>query len=200
MDNFLKKYNALGEIGLDLFLLNIYWVIFALKGGIILGIFPSTIALYSCVRQKMKYGYYEETSWILFKKVYKKEFFKANKLSILAFIWIFIYVDSRLLDVYHFGLISDILSVVLMIFTVILLLFTIYIFPVYVHFKGNLKEYVLKCLVLIIGKPLQSILLLLSLIFLFGLYYTFPGFIPVFGLSIYTYITFRILIKTVLFF
>lgn len=198
MDKFLKVYNNIGEIGLDLFLLNIYWILFSLKGGVIFGLFPSTIALYACVRQRVKYGYYEETSWKLFKTVYKKEFIKGNKLSVLAFLWIFIYIDSRLLEVYHFGLLSDILSVVLLVFTIILLLFTIYIFPVYVHFNGSIKEYAKKCLILIIGKPVQSILLLLCLIFLFGLYYTFPGFIPVFGISLYTFITIKVLMKTVI--
>lgn len=191
-------YNNIGEIGLDLFILNIYWVIFTLKGAIFFGLFPATIALYSCVRQKVKYGYYEETSWKLFKSVYSQEFVKGNKLSILGYLWIFIYIDSRLLDVYHLGLLSEVLSIVLLISTILLLLFTIYIFPIYVHFNGNLKDYSKKSLILIIGKPVQSILLFLCLIFLFSLYYTFPGLIPVFGVSLYTYITFKVLMNTVI--
>ncbi|SDO23391.1 YesL family protein [Alkalicoccus daliensis] len=63
---------------------NFLWVIFTLAGGIVLGIFPSTVALYTILRKLVRGDTLNEI-FALYATTYKQEFLKANKFGI--FFW-----------------------------------------------------------------------------------------------------------------
>lgn len=198
MNKLTYYYNRLGEIGLDLFILNFYWIVFTLMGGVVFGIIPSTVALYTCIRHRSKYNTYLTKRKSLFVETYKKEFFNSNKILTIFLLWLFIYIDYRLLTLIDLGIFNLVMPVVLFVSSILLLLMTIYIVPIYVNYKGSIREHMKKTIILIIGKPKETLFTLLLLLIIFSIYYTFPGLVPVFGISIYSFISLNFILKDVL--
>lgn len=191
-------YQKIGEIGLELFFLNIYWILFTIIGGIVFGLFPATIAVYSCIRHKLTYGYYKEKSFRLFKDVYKNEFFKSNKMALVLYLmWLIIYIDFNFLSQFDMGLVGNVVSGLLVAISLILFLMNLYLFPIYVHFKGNIRSYIKRSFALIIGKPKESLVSLSMAAILIVLYYNLPGLVPVFGITLYAYVSLRIVLVDV---
>lgn len=198
MKKFMDGYQKVGEIGLDLFILNFYWIVFTLLGGILFGTFPATVSLYASIRQKLTYGRYEDKLYKVFWKYYKTEFVKSNKLGFIVYLISFIlYLDFRILGLFNMGLMGVVAMTVLAILSIVFVLMLIYLIPVYVQFEGTIFQYVKRSFILIIGKPKETSVSLLLLILLIIVYYNIPGFIPVFGISIYAFISFRIVLVDV---
>lgn len=63
---------------------NFLWVLFTLAGGIVLGIFPSTAALFTVLRKLVRGDTLNEI-FALYAGTFKQEFVKANKFGI--FFW-----------------------------------------------------------------------------------------------------------------
>lgn len=195
MGKFLNGYQKLGEIGLDLFLLNVYWVIGTLLGGILLGVFPSTVALYACIRQKEVYGFYKGKLYKVFWTFYKQEFLKANKLGALIYLISFmLYIDFRLLTIFDMGIMGALAVSVLAILTIVFVLILLYLFPIYVQFDDTLKNYIKRSVILVIGKPKETVIAFILAVIVFVAYYNLPGLIPVFGISILALILFKVVL------
>lgn len=191
-------YNNFGETILDLFILNIYWLLYTLLGGIIFGIIPATVSLYTCIRNKLRDKDYTRKRSTIFKETYKKEFFKSNKLLPVFLLWVILYIDYKLLSVINLGIFSILMQVIVLFFSVILVLVSLYIIPIYVNYNGTIREYLKKSLILIIGKPKESLFSLLLLLLTFSVYYTIPGIIPAFGITSYSFLSSRFILNDIL--
>ncbi|MFC6465724.1 YesL family protein [Marinilactibacillus sp. GCM10026970] len=195
MEKFMNGYQKIGEIGLDLFLLNLCWTLFTLLGGVIFGVFPATTALYACIRHKEMYGGYKERLYKLFWKYYKQEFIKANKLGLILYLTMLVlYIDFRLLGIFNMGVMGTVAVTILTLLTVLFILLLMHLFPIYVQFEDSIFNYIKRSFILMVGKPKDTIVAAILAAIIVIVYYNLPGLIPVFGLSIFAYISFRVVL------
>ncbi|MFZ4453767.1 YesL family protein [Salibacterium aidingense] len=115
------------------------WVGFSLLGGILFGVFPSTIALYEVIRKWETEGFHKETSTFqTFWSAYRKAFRKGNAVGGILFVTggflgADLLIVSRIDHIAGFGL-TFIFSILLGLFLLVLL----FIFPVIVYFEEPL--------------------------------------------------------------
>ena len=188
MDNFNSAlYNILEWI-MKFAYVNILWILFTLLGGIILGFYPSTIAMFAIIRDWL-HGKTElpifKTYWIYFKR----DFAKSNILGLIINVLIALIV----IDVYyiqtnmneqltwtHIPLFSFMLLVILLLF---------YLFPSFVHYSLNLFQLIKNAFLIMLISPLNSFLMILCLGSIYFIMKAVPALFFIFGGSIYAYIT-----------
>ncbi|WP_226530042.1 YesL family protein [Metabacillus niabensis] len=178
------KYVQLGEWCLNLFLLNCLWFIFSLVGVFLLGVFPATVALFAVLRKLTMESKEEVRIFHLFWKTYKSEFIRGN---ILGYVWAILgaalLIDVRVLHQVEMTFIHQALTITLYLLLVLYLFITFYLFPIYVHYNLKFLEYYKYAFVLVIGRPIKTILLFASMLLIYFLFSLIPGLIPVFGVS-----------------
>lgn len=157
MDRIANSFYRFSVFFSRLVYLNFLWIIFSLLGFIVLGFFPSTIAMFTVIRKLIRE---EETGSIfrLFWETFKKEFWKANGIGwILLLGGYFISLEYYLVRMLSAG-VSYYFARAGVFFQIILYsLIAIYIFPIYVHFHLKLKDYFKWAFVIGISHPLLSI-------------------------------------------
>ncbi|UOR11437.1 YesL family protein [Halobacillus amylolyticus] len=166
--------------------LQVLWIVFTIAGLGIFGIFPSTIAVFSIIR-----------NWILgkdhtplfksFIHYYKTEFWKSNLLG--AFVLIIVSLIS--IDIYYVQL-SSIFTwtyIPLFSFMLISVLFIFYTFPVFVHYDLTILQTLKNSFLIMLISPIQSLLIIISLISLFIIMRYLPALGFIFGISSYSFVT-----------
>lgn len=158
-------------------LLNWIWMIHVVMGGLILGIFPATIALFSITRMWLK-GSLEQPIWTTFHRNYKAHFFRTNVLG-----WIYISIGGFL--VLNLYLVSQIQGFFMLLCTVALILGLLvylfsflYFFTYYVHFKQTFTGYLIQPLIVTMISFKQNLIIAIGLFVLGYLLYQLPGLIP----------------------
>ena len=185
-------YIRAGEWALNLFLLNVLWILFSALGLFAFGIFPATAAMFAVIR-KLNMAKEDVHVFKLFWKTYKFEFMKSNLIGyIFLMVGFLLYVDLRVLQQLDSSLLNLILTVATFILVFLYLLTLLYVFPVFVHLNLKTVEYIKYAFILAIGKPKQSLLILLALAISMFLLIQVPGLIPVFGISIFSFILMKI--------
>lgn len=184
MTKLVDMHVGLGKIGWRLFLLNLYWLIHTLMGGIILGIAPSTRVLYQQLIQDEKSEEIENKGlWQAFYTAWKKQFITANKLILPLILLIgMIFLEIRLLSVMTFTQMDIFISVALQVLFLALITMLLNIFA----FGGQqvtAKESYRQCLILVFGRPLFSLGSLVMVLLILSTYYVMPGLGVVFGIS-----------------
>lgn len=165
---------------------NILWIFFTFAGLIVFGLFPSTISMFTVVRQWIK-GNTELPVFRTFWNTYKKEFAQANLLGTsYLFIGMILYVD-----ILYFSSPSSVIMLVLYYFfwivTIIYLLVGIFLFPVYVHYKTKWWNYYKSTLILMAMNPLVVIAFIAIIAGSGILLRALPGLIPLFAGSATAY-------------
>lgn len=154
--------------------LNLLWIVFSLAGLVVFGIFPSTAAMFSVTR-KWVLGDADIPVFQTFWKNYEKSFIQMNIIGyVLTILGIVLYIDLRffqqsgkfLFSVLAFFIIFGMFNF----FAVIL-----YIFPMYVHYEFKTFEYIKKAFVIVLGKPLNTIMMIVGSY----LMYVFISMLPV---------------------
>ena len=142
--------------------LNLLWLMFTIAGLGVFGLFPSTTAMFTVTKKWLEEG--EDVR--LFKTFYhtfKEEFWRSNGLGIIITgISLIFYVDLKILtmmtdDAYYVGI--PLLSL-LIICSVILL----YLFPVYVHYKGTYLQLFKNAFLISVAKPFHTFTLIMSVL------------------------------------
>ena len=153
--------------------LNLLWMFFIVLGGIVFGFIPSTVAMFSIIRKWLDH---EDVPVIHhYFKIYKKEFIKSNFLGmILGLVGIFIYVDSQLILSFN-GFIKIILLGSFMTVTILYLLVLFYIFPLFVHYKNGVLQYIKIALLIGISYPIKSLLMGISILSMLFICFVFPA-------------------------
>lgn len=180
-------YIRIGVWLLNLFLLNLLWLVFSLAGLIVAGFFPATFALFSVLRKLIM-----ETDdltilsvvklfWIKFKTDFLASNFIGFAISLCGFI---LYLNLRVLQQLDYSLFHASLTIVTFAIGLAYLLTLLYIFPVFVHFNMKIFQYPKHAFILAIGRPLQTLSMMLGLAIVIFLYTKIPGLIPVFGVSL----------------
>ncbi|MGP4039182.1 YesL family protein [Gracilibacillus sp. D59] len=193
MENISEWYMRLGNWVFKLFFLNILWVLFTLMGIVILGIFPATTALFAVTRKLIMQD--EDTPISsLFWSTYKKEFARSNLLAaVISLIGAILVVDIYILMQLEPSILNQTIQVFLLLVFMVYLITTIYVFPIFVHFDLSIFECIKYAFVLVIGRPLYTMLLIICLIIISLMLRSIPGLIPVFGVSLFALVFMKII-------
>lgn len=187
-----KWYIKLGNLGFNLVALNILWVCTSLLGGIIVGIFPATSALFSVLKQLI----IKDEDLPLVKNFFiefKKDFIKSNILGyLITIIGFILYMDFRVLQILNHELLQLTLFTLTAVITFMYILITLYIFPVFVHFDLKFWHYPKYALILAIGKPFHTLIMGAGLAVILFLYINFPVLIIIFGISLISYVIMKV--------
>lgn len=182
LKGFIGTLYKLGDWVIRLVYVNILWVLFIGVGGIILGLMPSTTALFSVMHKWMK----GETDLPIFKtywRSFKSEFKMSNLLGLLlGVISLILYVDYRVIIISP-GATFQILALVLMVILFIFSLMCLYLFPVFVSYEMKLFQYFKFSFLFAFASPLSTIIMLVGLFFTSLLMTMVPGLIIFFGAS-----------------
>lgn len=165
--------------------LQLLWIMFTLIGGIIFGLFPSTLAVFAIIRSWLK-GDTEIPILKSFWNFYKVEFIKANKLGLIVSIVFMVYVTDYLymqhssVTWYHIPLFASF---------IIFLLFSLYIFPVFVHFQLNTLGLIKNAFLIMLINPTITFYMLICITSFIIFCWFLPAIIFIFGISGYALIT-----------
>jgi uncharacterized membrane protein YesL len=171
------------------------WLAFSLCGGVILGIMPATVGLFTVLRKWLSSDLEDYSIIKIFWDVFRKEFWKANTLGLLLFfIGSLMYINFSLLKLANgvFYLFSLIFIAFLSILFFIVLL---YIFPVYVHFKVKLIKYFSISILIGISYPLHTFFIAIGYFVIYMLLWTVPGLIPFFCVSLFSLVSMWVSLK-----
>lgn len=158
--------------------LNVLWILFSLLGLIVFGLAPATTAMYTVSRKWIK-GEHNIPVFSTFWSAYRKEFVIANVLAlIMLLIGMMLYVDIKLLQQMN-SIIFHIISFIL--FGILLMYFAalLYLFPLYVHFKLKVYQYIQLSFLYAVSYPMQSILMIFCTIIVLVIVLAIPGLLPV---------------------
>lgn len=175
--------------------INILWFVFSIMGCLVLGIGPSTAAMYSVLRKWQLH--HESFSFLkMFWGTFKKEFWLSN-----AILYLFLLIGSLLyFDIKFFSpnggigqLLLFSLFIVLLVYLIIAYLF---IFPVLAHYQLSFWQYIKYSLILPLLRPLDTLLVLVSGFIVYYLLFKLTFLIPFFGVSLTSYLTMWILSRS----
>lgn len=164
-------------------LLNILWIIFSIKGLLVAGIFPSTIAALS-ISRKWQEGEKDIPIWKTFKKIYRKEFLSSNILGwAIALMGLLLYLNFLIISNTDEE-ISIFIIVAFYLLTFIYITMIIWAFPLLSHYNGSIVQHLRNAVVLGVVKIPYTLAILLLLFGISYLSLEFPGMIPFFTVSI----------------
>jgi uncharacterized membrane protein YesL len=159
------------------------WIACTLLGGVLFGITPSTVALYTVAR-KTALGEEDIPVFSTFWRTYKAEFIKANMLGgfliVLGLVW---YIDLRFFGNFE-GSVYSVLNMVMILVGIFYILLLFYIFPVYVHYEMKFFNYIKYTVAFGFLHPLNFIAMIITVLSTYQFLIFFQGFIPLFGFSL----------------
>ncbi|WP_078554147.1 YesL family protein [Bacillus alkalicellulosilyticus] len=168
-------------------LVNLLWLSFTILGLVVLGIVPSTIAMYTIVR-KWVMGETDIRILRTFWGTYKREWLKSNRLGMIlgaisAFIaveyWIIYNVQEPLIQLSKYPL--------LLIFICFILLL-LYVFPTYVHYDVNVRQVLKNSFLIMIINPAYNLVILLGLLLVYLSLTIVPALLLFFGGSVSAFV------------
>lgn len=149
-----------------LFYLNVLWILSILLGGIVLGVFPSLVAILAISRKWIEGK--EVNLSRLFWKAYFEDFLKANVIG-----WLFIgglyvlYIDFQYIQTIDPGLTSILMYTGLITISILVISSLIYVFPVIAQHKLNIFQTMKYSCFIGVVNPIYS--LILGIIIYFGI-------------------------------
>ncbi|MBM7579653.1 YesL family protein [Jeotgalibacillus terrae] len=135
----MEKINHATKWLWNLLILHALWIAFSLRGGILLGVFPSTSAVYAVVRDwQLKGG--EVDMFRSFKRSYSSLFKTSNALGWTILVLTFISAINFLyIPIYSSEWLRLTMYAVLFFIMFILIILWMFLFPVLVHYQFTKK-------------------------------------------------------------
>lgn len=170
----------------DMVYIQILWTTYLLLGIVVAGFFPSTIAMYTVIRN---YLFYDKKTLIgrQFKEAYKNNFKRANLfgyLSLTIYICLILYFRMSVNIANRFAFIFVGLAFTLLVLYSIV---SLYFFPIYVHFDLNFIEIYKHAIVIAILSPMTT-LTLIALVIIFSLTFVrWMILVPIISIAILSY-------------
>lgn len=160
------------------------WVVFSLCGGILLGIMPATVSLFTVMRKWMQGNEDNKSYASIYWTTFRKEFWKANGLGlILTMMGFLIYLNFSILR-FSQGVMYWCLLILVIMASILYVILLIYIFPVYVHFENRFSRYFSISLLIGVSFPFHTLLMVIGFYLLSLLFKTIPGLIPFLSISL----------------
>ncbi len=168
--------------------IHLLWIVFSLSGLILLGLFPSTVALFTIIREWLR-GKSDIPIFTTFWHYFKSEFVKANLFGItIIAILLLIGVDFYFILLTNNSGLSWV-HIPLFALVLLLLLFLLYVFPAYVHYDINITLLIKNTILIMLVSPLHNLLMIVCLTSIFIIMRTVPALFFISGSSIYAFIT-----------
>jgi uncharacterized membrane protein YesL len=190
----LEWHTRAGEIGLLLFKLHLLWIWRCLLGGIVLGVFPATAAVYGVVRREfvgLDSDGEPSTVRQQFRALWQQEFRTANLVGyIFVALWAVLLLDRRLLETYALGAIEPALGGLLWLLTMFLSCMSTNVWVLAAHFDETGLTLVRRSAILVLARPVSALLNLVIVGVVASAYYVVPGLVPVFGVAVPAFLSF----------
>lgn len=167
--------------------LQLLWILFILAGLGVFGFFPSTVSMFTVLRQWVM-GKRDIPVFRTYWQTYRSEWIRSNLLGLLLVLLGYVcYIDYRYFFVEKH---VDAPLFVVMAFILILMfaVLCVYIFLVYVHFNFRILEYFKYGFLFGLSMPFKTLGILVILGFLYAPMFRFPGLLLFFGGSVPGYI------------
>lgn len=180
-----KIYNILEWITKFAYV-NLLWFIFTLVGGVILGFYPATIAMFSMVRDWLR-GKSDLPVLKNFWNYYKLDFLKSNLLGVFINV-LLIFIAA---DIFYITLNEQLAwtHIPLFAFILIVVLFLLFIFPSFAHYDLKVIPLIKNTFLIMIISPIHSFLMIICLISVYFIMQAVPALFFIFGGSTYAFIT-----------
>ncbi|GAA3227909.1 YesL family protein [Nonomuraea helvata] len=187
MKRVITWHTRAGEVGLLLLKLHLLWVVWSLAGGIVLGVFPATAAVYGVVRGE----FLRSSTPREFRRLWRQEFRTANVVGyVFATAWAVLLMERRLLETLDLGVVEPLLGAALWLMTLFLSCMTVNVWVLAAHFAEGPFALVRRSAVLVLARPLQALVTLLVAGVVLCAYYLVPGLVPVFGIAAPAFVSF----------
>ena len=188
---FLDWYQRLGRLGLRLLCLHLLWLAWTLRGGVLLGVFPATAALYGVLREDTRFGiaHPDEQPALTglrtrFGELWRREFAAANRLgALLVLCWAILVLDRRVTEGLDLGGFGPFMAGGLTVAGVWLGVITVLVWPLQAHFDEGAGALMRRAVILTAARPGTAALAGVGAGVLLCAYYLVPGLVPVFGLA-----------------
>ncbi|ANU21988.1 YesL family protein [Planococcus donghaensis] len=181
-------YMRIGNLGFNLVLLNFLWIVFSFFGLFIVGIFPATAALFAVMRLIIMESDSSSITKLFWTK-FKSEFVAANIVGyIMLFIGLVLYADFKALHYINQDTLYTILMSATMVVIFVYLLSLMYIFSVFVHYDLKLSQYPKHAFILVIARPLHTLIMAISIGAISFLYLQLPVLLFLFGISLISFV------------
>ncbi|PAE17021.1 hypothetical protein CHH91_07225 [Virgibacillus sp. 7505] len=167
--------------------LNVLWILFTIAGGFIFGFFPSTIAMFTIIRDWLK-GESGSALFPSFWTYFRREFWKSNRLGVFVTGLSIIIV----IDFWYMRILTTSLTwthIPLLVFILFSLLLLFYLFPTFVHYDSGVRTIIRNAFLIMLIHPLHTLLILICLASLTMIMYVLPSLAFLFGGSSYAFIT-----------
>lgn len=174
--------------------LNILWIIFTLFGGIVLGIHPATVALFSCIKQWRETDH-SKVTFSNFKEVFKSEFKKANILGGFITVLVFLGVFNGAFIIANRALLHPLLTIIYFIGMFFLVVLLIYIYPVYVYFGKSVITTIVYSVTIGMAHPIVTTITIIFVALLSIAFFSTPGLPMFFGISAAAYVVMKYTVK-----
>lgn len=163
--------------------LNLLWLAFTILGLGFLGIFPSTIAMFSVTRKWVQ-GEGDRSIFKLFWSNYRKEFFKSQVFGyLLVLIGAWLVLDIRFF-LHQQGTAFLILRLISLALLIIYLLVLFYLFPMYVHFQMKFFQYLKYAFTIGFAYPIYTLIIAIGIFVLGYFSLKFSGVIVIWSGSL----------------
>jgi uncharacterized membrane protein YesL len=191
----LNKFHSLSTWISNLAYINILWLTFTLLGGVLLGIFPATIAMFFIIKRM----FLEKSDFNIIKEftiLYKKEFKKSN-LLFFPFILLAIIVaaDIRFISSLDFAFNSLVVKLFYVLLFLLAMIF-LYSLVVYIYGARGKKEIFKSSLYILFNNPMTNLYILTGLLLLHFLTLKVAGLSLLFSGSVFSLIVLMIVQKT----
>lgn len=180
---FMNKVYAACEWIVKLILLNLLWLFFSLCGLVVLGIFPATVAMFAVIRKWVQKKSDHNFTKVFFA-TYKKEFWKANLFGLVfSLMGLALYLDSLYIRSFE-GALSFYLFCLLIMICLIYLAMLLFFFPMYVHLEMPFISYFKQITLLILSRPIETVVMVGSFLIVSFFLILLPGLILFMGSSL----------------
>ncbi|WP_424684397.1 YesL family protein [Enterococcus sp.] len=173
--------------------LNILWILFTLRGGVIFGVVPATLTVFGCIRNRLR-NQYEGKVYAEFKEGYYNVFKESLPITLgFAVLAVVVFFETAMIN--GAGQHDFILQLVLKATRMLLVMTGIFLFPVYVHFDLHGSKIWLQPFLFLFVNPIQSIATVIMACVAALLYMTNPLLVLFLGLSLPAYFLMGMMLK-----
>jgi uncharacterized membrane protein YesL len=166
--------------------LNGLWFLFVIRGGIVLGFIPSTIALYSCIRCQIRSGN-DTHLYRRYKQFYTSEFRRSVLFSFLFLLTGLIILGESSLLISMGREANLVLEITVKLTRLVLVLLGIMFFPVFVHYDVKGSKSFIQPLMFILICPIEVIIIGILVLICWFLFSFSPLLLFFIGVSLPAY-------------
>ena len=154
----IKLSYVIGQTLIQGVMYQLYFLLYALRGVIILGVFPSLAAVFQSLYNQIRHG--DELKREAFQEYYKGYFKIANQLgytflAILGFLWFDLRVSGTFIH-------STVLHFILLVFFVFALGTSLYVFPALCRYELTYKQYLQRTVILFLSNLVGTLAMLVG--------------------------------------